>query len=105
MAIVSGSKRLSLYILYRPPPSVKNGLSVAQFFDEFTDFMDNELLLAQSDFVLVGDFNFHMEENSDSNAKRFRGLISSSGLAFHSSRKLWRKWSLRDCETTWPTII
>ena len=62
---------------------MKNGLSVAQFFDEFTDFMDNELLLAQSDFVLVGDFNFHMEENSDSNAKRFRGLISSSGLTQH----------------------
>ena len=39
--------------------------------------MDNELLLAQSDFVRVGDFNFHMEEKSDSNAKRFRGLISS----------------------------
>ena len=70
-AIVTGSKRLSLYVVYRPLPSVKNGLSVAQFFDEFTDFMDNELLLAQSDFVLVGDFNFHMEENSDSNAKSF----------------------------------
>ena len=45
--------------------------------------MDNELLLAQSDFVLVGDFNFYVEEKYDSNAKGFRGLISSSGLTQH----------------------
>ena len=39
--------------------------------------------MAQFDFVLVGDFNFHMEEKSDSNTKRFQGLISSSGLTQH----------------------
>lgn len=53
------------------------------FFNKFTDFIDNKLLLSRFDFVLLGGLNFHMEVASDGYASRLRSLLLSSRLTQH----------------------
>ena len=64
------NQRLSVFGVYRTPPSKKNKLSVDMFFEEFPALLDlcSE---SQHSFILAGDFNFHVNDSSDTNAKLF----------------------------------
>ena len=76
--IVSTSKSVQIVIIYRPPGS---SCSVAKFFEEFSDFLDDCLFLPGS-LVISGDFNIHFTASSPS-AKTFKDLLASHGLQQH----------------------
>ena len=80
VTISSGNTPLRLIVVYRPPPSKKNNLSVDVFMREFTHLLEsvivnNELL------TITGDFNLHIDNlNGNSTAASFMDLIDLFGL-------------------------
>ena len=60
--------------VYRPPPSKKNGFTVERFFSEFSA-LSEELTVTFCQFLLCGDFNFHVDVDSNANAKQFYDLF------------------------------
>ena len=64
------------YYIYRPPPSSINGLSVNLFEEEFSSLLE-EIVLSPSEFLLLGDFNFRIDDQNDIQAKQFLDLIES----------------------------
>ena len=54
------AKSITLLVIYRPPITRNNGSSVADFFSEFSDILDEYVSLAD-ELVIVGDFNFHFD--------------------------------------------
>ena len=59
-----------MVVVYRPPPSTANGMSVAQFFNEFSTFIGH-LVVLPVDILIMGDFNFHIDDITDHNANDF----------------------------------
>ena len=63
-------------LIYRPPSSGTNGLSVSLFYEEFTNLLE-DVAVSPSEILLVGDFNFHIDDQNDMSAKRFIDIIES----------------------------
>jgi hypothetical protein len=68
--------------VYRPPPSTKNKFTVAMFMDEFSAFI-SDILTAKENLLILGDFNFHVDDAACSKAKQFIKLIDSFCLDQH----------------------
>ena len=72
--ISSGNKVFRLLKVHLPPPSKKNGFTVERFFSEFSA-LSEELTVTFCQFLLCGDFNFHVDIDSNANAKQFSDLF------------------------------
>ena len=77
-----GNLNLRLVNIYRPPPSPANGLSIPLFLDEFRTFLE-QCILTPEPLMLVGDFNFHIDRQTDCDAKRFVSILDSFDLVQH----------------------
>ena len=88
--IVSNSSH-SLYIIlvYRPYPSAQNGLTTAQFLDEFDSFLDHVNLLPGK-VLLLGDFNIHVNHPEKSEVNRFLSGLSDIGMEQHVDKPTHR---------------
>ena len=62
-------------IVYRPPISVKNGLTHAALFYEFSMLLIR-LVSSPGDLLSNGDFNFHVNDPSDSTTSQFLDLLN-----------------------------
>ena len=80
LTITSGDKVFRLVTVYRHPPSKKNGFTVERFFSEFCAFLE-ELTVTSCQFLLCGDFNFHVDVDSNANAKQFSDLFFSADMS------------------------
>ena len=70
----------ALIILYRPPTSVKNMLSVGAFMADFTVLLEG-LSSFTSEHELTDDFNFHVENHeNDQHAQQLLDLIDAFGV-------------------------
>ena len=67
-----------------PPPSTENGLTATMFFNEFPILLER-LAVASGHLLLTGDFNFHVDDRTDSLASRFLDLLDSHNLIQHVS--------------------
>jgi exonuclease III len=76
------SKSIRIVIVYRPPPSQANGLKMSTFIEEFSEFLQR-YTLSGGDLILMGDFNFHVDDQKDRNATAFMDIIQSSNLKQH----------------------
>ena len=72
-------KCVILLVVYRPPPNKKNGSSVVDFFKEFADILDIYATLPD-ELVIVGDFYFHFDINTDVHVRRFGDMLDSHGM-------------------------
>ena len=68
-----------IIIVFRPPISVKNGLTHAAFFDEFSMLLEH-LASSPGNLLLNGDFNLHVNDLSDSTASQFLDLLNCFNL-------------------------
>ena len=73
--------------VYRPPSS-----SIALFLEEFSSLVE-ELNTPNSDLILIGDFNLHIEDLSDTRATRFRDLLTDLSLQNHVQVPTYRRSS------------
>uniref|UniRef100_A0A8C5GPT6 Reverse transcriptase domain-containing protein n=1 Tax=Gouania willdenowi TaxID=441366 RepID=A0A8C5GPT6_GOUWI len=60
-------------IIYRPPGPY------SEFLSEFSEFISN-LVLSSDKILIVGDFNIHVDKDSDSLSSAFMSLIDSVGF-------------------------
>ena len=77
MLFTSRNDCIRLAVLYRPPSS-----SVSKFLEEFEAYVDS-IMTASGKLVVVGDFNFHMDKSSDTDANKLKELLSSLNLKQH----------------------
>ena len=87
--IASGNKIFHLVTVYLPLPSKKNGFTVERFPSEFSAFLE-ELTVTSCQFLLCGDLNFHVDDNSNANAKQFSDLFFSADLKHHVNGPTYR---------------
>jgi exonuclease III len=73
LQISCGSSSIRLVTVYRPL------YIVTVFFDEFSTLLETHIL-APGYLLLNGDFNFHMNVESDMLANSFKDLLESAGL-------------------------
>jgi hypothetical protein len=69
-----------LCVIYRPPPSQKNGLTTPQFLSDIEEFLTSIVNEANEDLCVVGDFNIHVDIKDDPTAKAFSNLLASLDL-------------------------
>ena len=82
LAITSGNKQFRLLTIYRPRATKKNNLSTPQFFSDFSKFLE-ELIATPNKLILAGDFNFHVDNPTNTEARKFLDLLDSAGLQQH----------------------
>ena len=76
------NENVILIVLYRPPPNRRNGLSFDQFNSELSDLIDS-IILEKDKLILAGDFNIHIDDTSNSDARLFTSTLESYGLDQH----------------------
>jgi hypothetical protein len=82
LKLVHPSSTFRVVVLYRPPPSSKNGLTFPKFLDEFSQYLEDIMLLGGK-LVLTGDFNIHMDKPADPDTLKFTSLLDSFSLSQH----------------------
>ena len=80
--ITSGSFRLRLVAIYRPPYSPNHPITSSMFLTEFAEFLES-IIMTTEPLIMAGDFNIHVNVPSDNDAIRFLDLLSSMGLQQH----------------------
>ena len=70
--------------VYRPP----NG-NFTNFLDEFSALVEH-LNTPSRDLLVMGDFNVHVNDHSNSSANRFRSLLNDLGLQNHVKSPTYR---------------
>ena len=73
---------IKIIIIYRPPYSEAHPVPVSEFFQEFSTFMETTVLCPEV-LLVTGDFNFHLDDDSDADAKKFMELLDTFGLQQH----------------------
>ena len=66
-------------VIYRPPPSNKNGFINSVFFDQWTAYLD-AVMLGPHDIVITGDLNFHLDIVSNPDARHFSKTLADHGM-------------------------
>ena len=66
--------------MYRPPPSAANKLSFPTFREEFSDFI-TEIDSKFKHYVILGDFNVHMDNLASPQTRDFSDILDTFNLA------------------------
>ncbi len=80
--LVKSETPLYMALVYRPPPSKKNGLTVVAFMEEFELFL-SEFVITHDNICILGDFNFHWGKENDPVAIQFQNILQDMGLKQH----------------------
>ncbi|CAB4035801.1 Hypothetical predicted protein [Paramuricea clavata] len=75
---------IRVVIVYRPPVSSVNALSVSMFLSEFSVYLEN-LVLLHVEVLIMGDFNFHTDNLTNHNACEFSNLLDKFIMSQHVS--------------------
>ena len=86
VSVVCGSNSLRLAVIYIPPPSNTNKLRNAIFLSEFATYVES-MVASASRYIIVGDFNYHVDNRTDVNANQFLDLLESAGMKQHVQGK------------------
>ena len=85
LVMLHSSTSLRVVIIYRPPPSRSNNSSITLFFEEFPVFLES-IATASGSLLMVGDFNFHIDDKHDVTAFRFLQLLDAFNLCQNISQ-------------------
>ena len=83
-AVLTSIKMLTyVVVMYRPPPSKRNGYTSDTSFKKFGDLIDS-LILRRGNVIIVGDLSFHLDhDGNNSDIKRLNDMFFSAGLVQH----------------------
>ncbi|XP_072021839.1 uncharacterized protein [Amphiura filiformis] len=93
--ITDFTKRLTLVVIYRPPPSRDNGFRTSDFLTEFDSFVD-DISVSPRKLLLVGDFNIHWDEQNKWDVKKYASIISSVNFQQHVDKPTHRSGHILD---------
>jgi hypothetical protein len=79
---IVGTVSCLLVVVYRPPPSERNGLKECEFLLEFEDFL-GVLATVTDSLLIVGDFNVHVDDMSKPGVCRFIEQVKAADLIQH----------------------
>ena len=82
----SDSTLYRILLVYRSPTAS----STPAFLDELSDHLD-ETVYSGGNLIVLGDFNFHVDDTSDADATKFIDMIESYDIAQHVSVSTHRK--------------
>lgn len=71
-----------LAVVYRPPSSKQNGFKNSEFFNQWSLFL-SDYATHDKEVLIVGDLNFHVDADDDTDAQHFMDTISTCGLQQH----------------------
>jgi len=80
--VTSGSLRIHLIVVYRPPYSEAHPITTSTFLAEFADYLES-ILLCTEKLIIMGDFYIHVDVTNDPDAVRFLELLNSMNLIQH----------------------
>ena len=86
----SFTPKTNMMIIYRPPPSSNNQLTPSLFFDEFSQLLERSVS-SPGQLLLCRDFNFHAEDPSDHNTRKFLDLLHCFNLDVHNDHSSTHK--------------
>lgn len=81
-SICPGDVQIRLCIIYRPPPSKRNGFRNNVFFEEWSNYLDHQVVIPQ-EIIITGDLNFHLDDPMNADARQFSELLDARGLVQH----------------------
>ena len=70
---------ITMFCIYRPPPSKENTFTIPQFLSEFEHFLDSYVLELHS-VLIFGNFNFHIDCPSEFYVKKFLDILKVRDL-------------------------
>ena len=73
---LKAQKPVLFVVVYRPPGPY------TEFLSQFSDFL-SDLVLSSDKVIIVGDFNIHVDVNSDSLTTAFNSILDSIGFSQH----------------------
>ena len=76
------NRTIKILAVYRPPYSQTHPVSSSVFFEEFSNLLESIVMCAEV-LLISGDFNFHVDDPSDNDAKTFTDLLETFGLLQH----------------------
>ena len=76
------SRVIKVIAIYRPPYSEAHPVSPSTFFDEFSDYLET-VVMCRELLLFAGDFNLHLDDPLDIDAKKFNELLETFGLTQH----------------------
>ena len=74
--------KLRILVIYRPPPSINNELTVNMFLNDFSDLLE-QTVVSCGKLLITGDFNFHVDVATNTSASRFLDLLDTFDLQQH----------------------
>ena len=76
---------ISLLSIYHPPYSAVNPVTEKMFIDDFTEWICDQLIMTEhrNKYLILGDFNIHVNDECDENAGNFMDIIMALGLDLH----------------------
>ncbi len=75
------SKCVRLIVVYRSPPSKANCVTHKMFMDDFAQFLEQQVLTS-GQLLIVGDFNYHVDNPFSSEGNRIYVLYSYGVVAY-----------------------
>ena len=76
------NRTIKVLAVYRPPYSQTHPVSSSVFSEEFSNLLESIVMCAEV-LLISGDFNFHLDDLSDNDAKTFTDLLETFGLSQH----------------------
>ena len=73
---------IKVVTIYRPPYSEDHPVSSNVFFEEFSSYLENIVMIPEV-LLITGDFNFHVDCPTEADAKKFAELMNTFGLIQH----------------------
>ncbi len=74
---------MSLSVIYRPPPSQKNGLSTTDFLENEWPLFLSQFAMTEKPVIIVGDLNFHLDKDKDPESIKFNNCLETFGMKQH----------------------
>ncbi len=93
---------MRMIAIYRPTRSKKNRTPLSVFYEEFSDILES-CITSQEELLIVGDLNFHVDDENDHDATHFLDILESFDLVQHVNEPTHISGHTLDLIITRPT--